>query len=459
MRKKDRKSGHRRLLLYTLMFCLAAVSVLLFAAERNGVSVRKIGGAVERAAGYVISQKRQSAAELPDFGTLRQSDRTRLADRYNTGAASPVNGRTTQLQKLELIGEKFVSAPGGAVLRYSENVLTLNLERDPISIGTVLENVDFAGSVLSSGAVTRVNAVYPADDKTEGTITFVNCRIPYLTLHNKQRTGIRWVFIDCTFLGGVAVSNATFYRCQFGSDQTSADVQCDWDTAFYDCYFWYANDYIGGSGSHADGVQVSGIQDDVAGNILIDHCNFAILAMPVGTNSDAPKQDKVNACIMIQPDYGPIDGVEVRDCTMNGGGYTVYLNPKSYPIHNAVVSGAEYGCSRLYDVLYPTCPEEYVWERVSPVEQLKIGSIWKDADGVHLAVTNYTAQPHTLRVVTEDGQEKTFEIPACPTYPELDAGVHFADLPFDLLVTVGSADTAEITCYDGEQMIAAQAFT
>lgn len=376
-----------------------------------------------------------------------------VPDKYNTGA-NHVHLEKEELQVLDLTTEKVVKTENGGVIRASQSGYLLNLSKDKKNYGKVFRNIDFTGTKLPEGVENRFFVSYSSDSESDkGTVRFENCIFPYMTFGNKVVHNVRWIFIDCTFTDGVAISNAEFHNCQFGSDVRGADVQCDYNTLFEDCYFWYANEYIGGTGSHVDGIQVSGIQDYTSGNIVIRHCAFDIPCLKLGRESGAENQDMVNACIMIQPDFGPIDGICVEQCWMTGGGYSMYLFPKKADISNAAVLDMSIGCSAVYGELYPTTPEKYKWENVRNAKTVTIGAVWVEGNEICISVTNRTNNAHELCFKTNAGKSYCFAIEKCPMYEEMSDKTRFENLPFNRIFRIAAEKVELIECYDGDTLI------
>lgn len=375
-----------------------------------------------------------------------------VPDLYNTGVNN-IHVNPEELAVLDLKNNKKVVFSGGGSLLASTSGFMMNLVSDPSAYDRVYKNYDFAATQLEAGTPSRFMVKYDESVREPHTITFVNCRFPYLTFSNKLRHTVRWKFYHCTFTDGVAVSNAEFYDCQFGSDAAAADVQCDYDTLFENCFFWYGNDYVGGRGLHADGIQISGIKDDLAGNISLHNCVFEIIYLKKGGESGHPNQDIVNACIMIQPDYGPVDNVLVEDCYVNGGGYTVYCHPRAASITNVNFRNMTYGCSmRWRGVLYPKTPEVYGWENVQEANALRVGSVWNENGTIQVSVTNDTNQSRTLKIVTNLGTTEV-NIPACPKYDQLSIDTLFSDLPFNLLTQIDAEGVQWVQCYEGGKLL------
>lgn len=219
-------------------------------------------------------------------------------------------------------------------------------------------------------------------------------------------------------------------------DATGDFVNILYNVSIYDSYF--ENGGVDSS-AHADGVQIAGYDDEDAHDIYMENVR---IDMPVIPGHVA------NACVMIQPDYGAVDGMELNRCILNGGGFTIYSYPKKNTISNVVFNDTLLGYGERFGVYYGESQqnmEEYNTERIS--EPL-VGTVAIQDDTLYYGISNYMPTTYTVEgVVTyisggEEEYQTTFsnEIEAYLLYEEYEGSWLSPNLPMNVLYDVEVPD-------------------
>lgn len=304
------------------------------------------------------------------------------------------------------------------------------------TFGTVYENIDFTD-------------VVNLNKKSLQSMVFRNCRFSKDGAYNVgtgtnfESNDIEVVFENCEFLNAKSASvqpapKMHMINCKI--HDVGSDGGKVFDNGSYEnCYFYN----IGMTdGAHADGIQVTGYNE----NFSIINCRFDV---PAYTGHVS------NAALFFVLENDSYNST-VKDCVMNGGGYTMYYGRK-YPdaetpvvIENNTVENILVGCSYNFGKLNDNS-NSFNHEEVKEADKLFVSSVYKEDGNTKLLVTNYTNTQKTLKVVTNRG-ETEFVVEACPLYDGGLACTSISEFPFDVECVINE-DVDYIVCYDADEQI------
>ncbi|WP_026506635.1 hypothetical protein [Butyrivibrio sp. MC2013] len=285
------------------------------------------------------------------------------------------------------------------------------------------------------------------DVGTSKTVVFNNCRFKEFSTTDNDG-GVVAIFNNCSF-NKVTASHATFRNCYFGGANKDA-LDISRHVSVYDSYI---SDLIhpnpsyvlGNPLGHTDGIQIiSGTEE--CDNIHLKNVRIEVpnLIYPVEVTENA-----VNSCI-IATNKTECPNFTIEDCFFNGGGYTLYVTTAAgKPGIHTTMSNVRLGCAKKWGKHY--CIDRdtssvLTINNVEDTDQLYVGSVWRDSDGIHLSVTNDTNQDRILLVRTEDGDTR-INVPAFPLYSQLVEGIVFDDLPIDVHHVIKSG-SPYVVCFD-----------
>ncbi len=301
--------------------------------------------------------------------------------------------------------------------------------------GTIhLKNIDFSQYVLS---------FYNTDIVQEETVfCFENCRFGSVITPNASQSKVSYVFNNCTvqYFGG---SNAEFSRCRFGGGCGDA-LNPRSNVTVKDSYIADISHPSDDPNAviHADGVQIFGSETETTGNITFENCRFEIPELSCGND-----KVYVNACLMVQIEYGNVENISFSNLRINGGGYSVYAWVKSagLEMRNVSFDNISVGGLRKYGKLYHTVSKGASFQNMTDTDHLYASTVWNTDGMTHVAVTNDTNQERELLICT-DKKQYTYRIPACPTDGEIGEEMTFESFPFDVDCTVDRCRW--MVCYD-----------
>lgn len=351
------------------------------------------------------------------------ADRNVMPDKYNTGAS----GTLIEVGMGDKVnGIQFVPGNNSKV-----NALDFPKRNAGISGTVIFENYDFSSYPLWTYR----------EDKIEQAIhvVFNNCKFSQIAT-GKTEAKISYEFNHCT-INSFKGSNATFNRCMFGKSYSDGIVPFV-NVSVNDCFFCdMASSSESGAGLHTDGTQIYGYADVDVTNVSYTNCRFEVPAISTEGNTAI-----INACIMLQLEYSNANNLSFTNCTVNGGGYSIYARDKGkgFTFDNVKFQNIQVGCTKLYGTFYPIISPGIDFENILETQNLYVGSVWKKNGETHFSVTNDTAFDHTLMIYA-DGELYDYEIPACPS-----GGVYlesYESYPFDMDIVV-PADCKYAVCYD-----------
>lgn len=362
------------------------------------------------------------------MGTLvseTDADTTVMPDKYNTG----VKGDLSIVEIADTInGITFKNGESG-----KNNLLDFAYSNKDICGTVVFEGYDFSNYPL---------VAYNEDKVTRKIkLIFNNCKFSKV-LKGISNENIVYEFNDCS-LNYFTGSNATFSYCAFGGASSDGIVPVQ-NVTVNDCYFSDMNHpNYSGKEIHIDGTQIYGRTGVDAKNISFSNCRFEIPAVTISGSSSS-----VNACIMLQMEFSNADNIKFKNCTLNGGGYSIYARSvgTAYHLNNIVFDGINIGCAKTFGFAYPDVDSTVQLKNINVTGSLYIGSVWKDNNKTHFSVSNDTDIERKLRIYTSEGSH-SFTIPACPAGNELSLVNAIDDLPTDIDIEIPENCEYAI-CYD-----------
>ncbi len=354
-----------------------------------------------------------------------ENDAVVIPDKYNTGI-----DKDATLEKVvpgsTYGGVKFSQASNGYL------IVNFYSNRD-LSGTVVLENLDFSSNHF---AVYNENVL-----DSQLTIVFRNCKFSFIST-GKLLNNLSFEFDHCEIVRFDG-SNAVLNRCHFTKGGTDGIVPFR-NVYVNDCFISDKCN-IGKTTEtvHIDGTQIFGMKDAASGNIHYSNCRFEIPQL-----KNATSKAYVNACIMLQIEYGDCDDVSFDNCYVNGGGYTIYAcSTNDHSLTNVVFNNISIGTVAKYgDVYRQNFEENVVLNNLYKTSSLYVGSIWDDYSGKHISVSNDTNERRELLVCTNNGNY-TYTINACTRHDEITEGMTYDSFPFDIDINIGYG-VDWIVCYD-----------
>lgn len=168
-------------------------------------------------------------------------------------------------------------------------------------------------------------------------------------------------------------------------DSESDFINALYNVKIYDSYFTN-----GGTNpeAHADGIQIAGYDSVDAYDIYLENVR---IDMP-----HIPGYHVSNACVMIQPDYGAVNGTELNRCILNGGGFTIYAFPKKNNITNVVMQNTIIGDGYRFGVYYRNSQQNMSEINTARSIAPLIGSISVEDNQFVFRLSNYNTQAKTV---------------------------------------------------------------
>lgn len=361
-----------------------------------------------------------------DFLVHQTEDDVRIIpDKYNTGA----KGTLINVELGGMVGDiQLVAGSGG-----TKNVFDFYYRNKNIEGTVTLENYDFSKYPL---------VLYKAD-KVEKNINFVfnNCKFSMVSVGNKSAS-ISYAFNNCTienFYG----SNAKFSKCKIGGSYYDG-INPFQNVEVTDCFISdFGSTKDTGKEIHSDGTQIYGAADAEVKNISFDNCRFEI--PPVAS---AGSNAYVNSCIMLSLEYSNAKAVQFSNCILNGGGYTIYTCAKkdNFKLEDINLSNLRVGCAKKYGTIYYKISPGVTYDTVEDTEALYVASVWKENGNTHFSVSNDTNKERTLKIITKSGAYD-YTIPACKNGNDMSEEDTYAEMPFDVDITIAE-DAEYAICYD-----------
>lgn len=350
-----------------------------------------------------------------------KADEIIMPDKYNTGT------------KGELYVAKIGDTIQGVAFKVGNNGTANYLDFKKINNQeTVItfENIDF-----SNGSFMAMNEEVV---ERQLQINFVNCKFEHVAT-GKARGFVSYSFKDCTitrFRG----SNSVFDACKFGGSYKDALVPYGNVVVKNSFFCDMASSDPAGSGVHTDGTQIYGEKGLNVTDVHYDNCRFEIPSMP-GNVTGA----KVNACIMLQLEYSDGENISFTNCTLNGGGYSLYAgNKNGHTYKNTKFENINIGCCRVYGLIHPNICDGVTLSNINNTKNLYIGSVWKANRKTYVSVTNDTNVDRVLKIFA-DGTVYEYEIPGSPNGSELYTD--YEEYPFDIPICI-EKDVEYLVCYD-----------
>ena len=370
-----------------------------------------------------------AADDTPVEITTTAEDEYPIPDKYTTGAS----GELTKVALGDTVSGIVLKASGTK----EANTINFAYPVSPIPDTAVIENCDFSDykfSTLGDETVTD------RDVK----IIFRNCRFGTIS-KGAVDSRVYYVFENCS-LNYFTGSNASFENCAIGG--TYQDGMHPFrHVSVKNCYFSDFN-YVCTEGEyHTDGVHVFGKKGVDVTDLNFEHCRFeAPYNQLEGSNA------YVNACFMLAPEYSDASYITVKDCIMNGGGFTIYASDgekhgEFHSITNSRFENVLVGEAHLFGDIYPNARSEGAeFINLGDVDSLYIGAVGKEDGNTWFSVTNDTDEERILKIVT-DGGSYTETIPACPGGKDMRYVREKIDYPFDRKISI-PVDAGYAVCFD-----------
>lgn len=311
----------------------------------------------------------------------------------------------------------------------------ISINTDFVESEKVIDNMDFTSSFIFElgNEIDSINRI----------IYFKNCKFNFLRTGRRNDINITYVFDNCE-IGSFSGSRCTFNNCRLGGmpyDGTNPFRYCYFNNCFItdlcpdETYPWV-------NALHLDGTQIFGWTDVENNHIHFKNCRFECLPLP-RSNSTV----YINACLMLSLDYNNARNISFTDCIVNGGGYSIYLQSKNYTFENVVLENIKVGCSAKYGTLYKNETNGVIYNNITDINSLYIGSVWKNNEGIHISISNDTNVERKVKIIT-NYNEYEFIIPKCLTYDEMIEDITiYNDFPFDIEKVIND-NSRWIKCYD-----------
>lgn len=383
---------------------------------REGVTILGVTGTLKPLKPDTPTDGIKTFAQRTDASTV-------IPDVYNTGASGELKDFTT-LYPDAVINNKLIYITQAFVNEYGNEIGNFVLEgyglyfKDPVG-NFKISNAKFIGDISISYAIQLTNTYLAGSNGN--IVTVENCEASYYK--SAFNNGRCFKFIKCYV--------HDMYQDAFKADNLVTIDSC----------------YVQGCGlssdSHADGVQVSSTGTSETINIEIMNTRFE---QPFITGKYYE-----NSCVFIKFTKSASGKITLSNLYMNGGNYSLYIlqatgndySNMQYQINNVRIgSSARYGQVMIDSNVLGD-------KDIQEINQLYVGSVFKQNGKLYVSVTNDSSEARTLRIVT-DKEEKEFMVERCWDGTSQDS-VEYSTIPVDRLFELNSAST--VTCYDGENMI------
>lgn len=339
----------------------------------------------------------------------------------------------------------------------------------------VIENYDF-----SDGDFKIYNPERYSEKKL---LVFRNCRFKgFKNCGPYDNNKVSCEFDHCEFKGGVNEINITMNWCKIGGFPTDAMNPLK-NFTVNNCFVYDLACEGNKKGTHIDGFQIYGRENTIGGNIVFDNVRFEIPSFYYENNTSY-----VNACVMLQLEYGNVNNCSFSNLICNGGGKwfplyfkktkskvdgTYYKKGEEFPEENISLTNVKVS-NNFGTIFYPTEHYENAKiENVTHLTDLYISSIFSDNNNkIHIICSNDTNTDKTLKVIA-DSKTYYFTIPHCPSNwalgGEIDRKVNpneslvdfngvsyktyrYKNMPFDIDCSIDCYATS-IECYDNSILL------
>lgn len=359
------------------------------------------------------------------MGTLiteTADDKKVIPDKYNTGVKGELTAYTGErvLGKLELRPDT------------DRVILDFVLRNEQFEGRVTLENIDFSNYSFLTYNVDKLDRNIK--------VIFNNCKFSSMGREGFNDK-LQYEFNNCT-LESFGGSNCTFNNCSFGKSYYDG-VRAFVNVTLNNCYFSDMSRPLYEKELHTDGTQLYGSKEGDIKNIHFNNCRFEIPSIKYPGS-----QTGVNACIMLQLEFGNANGLSFEDCIVNGGGYSIFARSKyaDYSMKDVTFKNIRIGTAKTIGGIYSQTDPNVIFSNLAETDSLYVGSVWKAGGKTHLSVTNDTNRDRKLVAITDQGTY-TFEIPACVDGKYIDTVSSFEEFPFDLEKTI-SKDCKYVVCFD-----------
>lgn len=349
-----------------------------------------------------------------------------IPDKYNTGLTEEILYEVSVPSTVNGVQYKPIGTAGRVALdlEYSNTSLV-----SPI----IISNTSFPTGLQ------KLN-----DCATEKTVIFNNCQFDGGFFGNSSASNIRYIFNNCKSRYN-SISFGTYNKCLVGFHMGDGfnpykEVYVN-DSYVCDLNYLETEE---GSIIHSDGFQVPDSSTFQNTNIIFTNCRIEDPQFPI--ENQLPNC-YASSCFAITPNAtNGADNIQVKDCIVNGGGYSIYLTQSNKT--NIILENVLVGYSHRYGMFYNS--NNYTGVTLTNVihnDFLYVSSYWIDGNGsTHISVTNDTIWWKDLIIRTNHG----FRIEKIkPTYRQdknISGYIDFSDYPIDLDIDLGVVDY--FVCYD-----------
>ncbi|MCR4690263.1 MAG: leucine-rich repeat domain-containing protein [Lachnospiraceae bacterium] len=362
-----------------------------------------------------------------------------IPDKYNTGC----KGTLTKFAGTQGKEEVHAAGPEGEVsifLKKSSAADTYNIDFNDnghLPEEVLVKDMDFSAFTI--------NMLRDSLSDHSVTIRFENCRFGRVSKDNFD-SKVLFLFDHCTirrFIG----SNAILNRCAMGGSNEDPLVPFR-NVEVAGCYFSDLNYPDTDKVTHIDGTQIYGYRytDRTTGevkevdvqDVSYENCRFEVPNFQYNFENKAT----VNSCIMIQLEYADAYNIKIKDCIVNGGGYTIFARSKKgdRKLEGVSLENVRVGDAKYFGAIYPTIDKKVRFSNLCGTDSLYIGTVEKLEGKTTFSVTNDTRKIRKLRILT-DKDTYDFAIPAGATRESLDKKhfTSFSQLPADRIYTIPEA--------------------
>jgi hypothetical protein len=405
----------------------------------------KIAGETVDIPAYPISRIEAYLEEIANGGILR--DKLIIPDKYNCG----YKGTLTKFDH--------TTDTSGLSWRLDNNQLVLdfnvqyrmtvwNLGDDGVAVLENLDFTDYSSLGINNASKYVETATYY---RSNITIIFKNCLFKNVGANEAFSSAdiIHFKFDNCSFMGfsvsnseveNCSFGNATYYKSEYSLTRTDDAINPKNYSSYKNCYIYDVEAEAESQGTkHIDGVQTSTSADD----IHFYNCRFECFDMPYqyspGEWSYAIFWEAVNTNSSFE--YNIIHGGGYYQTSIKKGNTNTVQN-------NFIAKNYSSPC-------YPgTDKYQMTDDWAEYIDTLLVSSIWVEEGKIKIVCSNDMTEAKQLKVVTDENQEYTFNIEACPSRSDAYQSItEWADLPYDRIFEINVDGVNRIECYDGETKI------
>ena len=383
----------------------------------------------------VVESQPADTKVIPDkYNTGAKGTLTKFVDKSDQYGLFALMGKQNGKDQPVMIKRSDIKDDQGNVIDHTYNFSFMNKDNQKLSGEIVFENIDFTGFILQALQEDLITS--------DLILTFKNCKIDVFSRSYEGDNKLTCKFYSCNIRRYVG-PNAGFYNCAFGGS-VDDPIHPLKNVEIIDSYFSDMN-FADNTGTHIDAIQIFGGKRTGADadNIKLSNCRFELPQIYFDNSSSY-----INACLMVQLEFGNAHNIRIEDCYVNGGGYTIYAQTKDKILENVNFKNIHVGAAHIFGAVYPNIDKNVRFEELNSTDTLYVSSVYKSGGKTCLSVSNDTNHERKLLVVTDKG-EYNFTVKAGPDVKSLQARnfKSFSDLPVDIIETI-DADCSYLVCFD-----------